>query len=287
LFRQIIVFTRDQNLLSCRQFAQLAKKKKIPCVFFNPFDMPSRDSIDLTLMNETLIMPRTSGVLFDDWDLTLLEEMILRGATSTHSPSGIAILRDKDRQYLHLIRNEINCVPTLIHRGPLEVNHLTAFCDSKNWVLKANRGNKGIGHQLLSTNDLLDFWKVARNRNDQRYIIQPFYEDIVEQRLLVIGDDQFLLTKKPGDSWKKNASTSQFCATTPSPEQARELDIISKAIKNAIGLNCFAVDLFVVNKKENTYQVLEVNAHPGMSAASEALSEVNLYELFLNYYLES
>lgn len=287
MFRQIIVFTRDQNLLSCKRIAQLAKEKNIPCIFFNPFDMPSTVSIDLSLMNETLVMPRTSGVLFDDWDLSLLEEMILQGATSTHSPSGIAILRDKDRQFLHLTRNKINCVPTLIHRGPLEMNNLMAFCDSKKWVLKSNRGNKGIGHKLLSSIELLDLWKMARKRNDQRYIIQPFYENIKEQRLLVIGTNQFLLTKKTGDSWKKNASTSLFCAATPTNEQARELQLICEKIKSSVGLHCFAIDLFVVNKKENIYEVLEVNAHPGMSAASEALSNVELYELFLNYYLDS
>lgn len=285
MLRQIIVFTRDSNLESCRALAQSAKRRDLPCLFFKPFNSPFGPVIDQVLKGNCLIVPRTSGVLFDDWDLTLLQECIEKGAFSTHSPESIARLRDKDRQYLLLKKAGLHCLPTLIHRGPLSMNHLENFTSSEKWVVKSTRGNKGIGHQLLTSSELIHWWEGQVKKQDQRYIIQAFYEKTCEQRLLVLGEDQYLFQKKQGASWKKNASSSEFVAATPSENQKPYLKHMKKVINETLGLQTFAIDFFVEQESNHSYSILEVNAHPGMGAANAALgNEVNLYDDFINYF---
>ena len=229
-----------------------------------------------------MVVPRTSGILFDDLDLTLLKECQRLGATSTHNPESIALVRDKDRQYIHLSGLGLECLPTLIHRGPLNQNDLRGFYDSKQWVIKSSRGNKGIGHQLLSTDEVIDWWPKAINSFDQRYIIQPYLENLREFRVLTIGHKSYTLEKINGKSWKKNASSSEFVEAKLTPQQELELKRINASVIKATGLSSFAIDLFL----KDSFQIIEVNAHPGMSAASSALKTTELYHQFLSYYLK-
>lgn len=281
LKQNVLILTTDPNLPTLKGLRNYLDKVNINVDFLNPFkDISLSDSTELTKNRNIFILPRTSGVLFDDIDLHLCEAWSAQGAHCLIPVESIAKLRDKDRQYLLLKAAGLPMLETLIHRGPLNSAALSVLNASNDeWILKSIRGNKGIGVERYTTAELISFWKKAITNNDQRYLIQEFLNEARELRILCLGNKLYAIEKiNEANQWKKNAQYAKFEKAQLSDEERKEFLGHAQIIKEELELACFAIDL-IANQRNERWEVLEVNVHPGLEASQQALKD-DLYQVY-------
>lgn len=300
--RNLILFTRDSSLASIVNISQLAQSHQLNLFLINPFEISIEDSSFQALLEEqnfeeTIVLNRCSGITFDDHDLNLCDFLVDKGCFCPHRISSLRILRDKDQQYLFLKKKDYPMVKTFIHRGLLTEEKLRNFdltteqeLESKLWIVKSIRGNKGIGILRLTTKELLSFWEKAVAQRDQRFLIQPFlgkephsHEGAREIRILNLGVRNLAVEKEQGSHWKKNAQFSSFKEASIKKSERNQLFHLSDKIKDDLSLPHMAVD-FIWNSLNQRWEILEVNTHPGLEASSEALG-TSLYPLYWNSIL--
>jgi len=272
LEQTLLILTTNPELPTIKALAKYLHTQAIEVRYLNPFSETSLISPVTT--KGIWILPRTSGVLFDDIDLHLCEAWVARGAQCLISIESIKKLRDKDRQYLLLKERGLPMLKTLVHRGELKEEHLNKLtCHGHEWVLKSIRGNKGIGIEKFTTGELLEAWEKALKRNDQRYLIQEFLAQARELRILCLGHKLYAIKKINKDAnWKKNAQYAKFEKADLNNNEKRDFLTYAQIIKKELNLPCFAIDL-IFDDKNNQWQILEVNVHPGLAASNEAIHQ--------------
>ncbi len=291
---QFLILCRDSEAHSIQALTRIIKDQKFKIQLFDPFSGPHEfhAQTDQSAIKSMVLIPRTSGILFDDIDLCVCEDLIRKGAFCPVPIPSIRILRDKDRQYLFFSNLNLPMLETLIHRGPLTKEHLKQFCARQSqWVIKSIRGLKGIGIKRMTTPALLDFWQEAQDRRDQRYLIQSYLDRAREIRVLCLGNELWPIEKKirtentENESemyWKKNAQFADFQKVQLSSFEEDLFIKHARLIKSHLQLPCFATD-YILNEK-GQWKILEVNVHPGLESSSRAL-EKDLYPLYFDSLL--
>ncbi len=287
--KKLILLTQNPEISTIQGIAQHAIGQGVAVEFLDPFN--NTNLVDIPAASELWLLPRTSGILFDDIDLHLCEAWIKAGAYCPIPLDSIKKLRDKDRQYLVLNQiegKELPLVKTLIHRGKLTLDHLKNLSskesETKEWVVKSIRGNKGIGIEKYTTCELLHFWQEAVAKKDQRYLLQEFIPNAREVRVLALGQKLYAIEKVNFDelNWKKNAQYAKFEKAELTAKESEAFLRYSQIIREELRLPCFAIDLiFNESNQSAPWQILEVNVHPGLDASSEAMGR-NLYEEYWN-----
>lgn len=280
--QKLILLTTNPKITTIENIIDYATSSGVKVQCLDPFNQINL--IDIEDTSGIWILPRTSGILFDDLDLHLCEAWIKQGALCPIPIESIKVLRDKDRQYLVLKKWQLPLVKTLIHRGPLTESQLCELSNSsEQWVLKSIRGNKGIGIEKYRTRELLDFWEMTyKQRRDQRYLIQEYIPHAREVRVLALGHKLYAIEKINTDTmnWKKNAQYARFEKATLTSFETKEFIKYSQIIRENLKLPCFAIDLIMDNSTQQ-WQILEVNVHPGLAASSEAMQK-DFYEEYWN-----
>jgi glutathione synthase/RimK-type ligase-like ATP-grasp enzyme len=244
--------------------------------FINPFE----EVFDFSkLKGDEVILPRSSGVLFDDLDLHLAEELEKRGHKVVNNSQALRILRDKDRQLLRLEREKLKPLPYALLRG--KVDQASDYLKSRlgecpdGYLVKSIRSNLGKGQFKTENNEeLTKLWSEFLIKQDQRYIITPFMKEFKEYRVLFLGDEFFAVEKAPGlFGHQRNSDNSDF-----SPfEITKEMKALSMNVKKSFQLDYGALDLVLWNDQ---LYILEVNGLPGFSHVEKVL-EKNLTEKFI------
>lgn len=310
MVRQIIVFTKSSLLPSIQGLIDAAKTLEISITPFNPFEetfwptdeaykLPERlatFSQNLPTSKagsnvETHLIVRTSGILFDDIDLLLAQELERQGVKTSISIGALKLMRDKSAQALWLKNNQVPFVPTLNLRGKLDRESLLKWSqkhqaqqtqqNKDQFIIKSIRGNKGIGVKKFTSEELFSFWDQCFEHQDQRYVIQPYFENCRELRLLCLGERSFFIEKdKPSDlcEFRRNSQYSQFRKYEPEDHERQELKDMAETIQKELNCPSFALDLLKVGE---TWKVLEMNASPGISSAQKVFPQENLYEHYL------
>ena len=273
-FNHLIILTRNPKLPSIEALVSMAKTSGLEVHTIDPFtslEFPS----SLQNFSDTIILPRTSGISFDDIDLTYCDELVSLGAYCPIATESIRKLRDKDRQYTFLKNLGLPLLKTYVIRGKLREE---LFPKNREWIIKSIRGNKGIGIEKLNTEELSAFWQKAYERRDQRYLIQDFIADADEVRVLCLGNKLWTIGKKSeGSHWKKNSQYAKFSSYQLSTKEASFFKGHAQIIKENLNLPAFAIDYI----RNEAWEILEVNIHPGLEASSEALG-LNLYPHYWN-----
>ena len=265
----INILTRSASFPTNILIKNYCLKKKIPLSFFNPFDEIFRPC---DFKENKIILPRTSGVLFDDIDLHLAEELEKSGQKIINSPSSIRLIRDKDRQFLKLKREQLAPLPFALCRGKIE--DLQGYLEAElkdttsGFLVKSIRSNLGKGqYKKNNFKELNTLWNEFLKKEDQRFLITPFMKEFNEYRVLFIGDHHFGIEKAPGIfGHQRNSDNSNFSKF----EIPKEMLELTKKIKLSFELHYGAID-FVKWKKQ--LYVLEVNSCPGFSHLQNIFEE--------------
>lgn len=285
MLRQIIVFTKNANLPTIMGLIDAGQRQNIQISPVNPFQETTwcsnlQENLPFTQGESALLLIRTSGIEFDDWDLHLAESLEKKGHKLATPLSTTRLLRNKDAQTLWLSDQGLPHVPTLIQRGPLSLDILENWQKSDEFVLKSVRGNKGIGILKLTKEELVSHWQ--RKTHDQRYLIQPFIKG-KEFRHLVLGREHFFIEKIGLDEekeWRRNSEFALFKEADPNSFDMDAQIKMAQKIQETLGLKSFAIDLLESN---DGLQILEINANPGLMSASQVFSPSggNLFDLYL------
>lgn len=285
MFRQIIVFTKFQELPSIKGLRSAAKALGREFITLDPLReaslfLENHAHFSLDIISPALLMIRTSGIEFDDFDFVLAKHLEQSGVTLSSPLWALETLRNKDRQLLTFHTHGLPIVPSWFIRGELPENVPWETKESDpQVVLKSIRGNKGIGHRLLAYSQLKEVWK--GHSNDQRYHIQPFLSEAKEVRLLVIGDRSFYLKRELGRDWRKNSDYSPLSLYSPKKNEDNQFQNLIAQIKDLLKMKVFAVDL-ILSEERQRWEILEVNSHPGVEAASEVIGkEIPLYQYII------
>lgn len=290
VFRQIIVFTKFPELPSIKGLRRAATDTGRQFLAINPMreaslslencQMAPLNNFDIE--DNALLIVRTSGIEFDDYDYFQARYLTQQGVTLSEPLWALETLRDKDRQMLFLHTQGFPIIPTLTLRGELPEKLPWEKVGNQKTVVKSIRGNKGIGHQLLDRAELEKFWDESIQKNDQRYILQPYVENAPEVRLLVLGDQVFTLGREQGRDWRKNSDYSSFVPYEPKKKEALFFEDTINKVKECLSLKVFAIDLIF---HLGSWHLLEVNSHPALESSKKAMRPMdNPYELFLKAY---
>lgn len=112
-------------------------------------------------------------------------------------------LWDKSRQALWLAQQGLPAIPFFMHRLSISEadEDWQRFAQTHQtphgWVLKMNRGMKGVGvHFFDQTSELFRWLETLRRMNDQDFIIQPRCAPGPEYRLTLVGGKVWALVER-------------------------------------------------------------------------------------------
>jgi glutathione synthase/RimK-type ligase-like ATP-grasp enzyme len=115
-------------------------------------------------------------------------------------------LWDKTRQSLWMAQQQWPLLPFFTHRGSLSAEDPAwrAFHDQHltpdGWVLKMNRGQRGVGVHFLKTEmELLSWCETLWRMGDQDFLIQPRVAQGPEYRITLLGQKVWAVLKRSSD----------------------------------------------------------------------------------------
>ncbi len=291
----IIVLSIDQNLYTTKRLLEEILKLKHNAKHINPFkqhiSLNNYQTNNKHNSNEILIH-RTTGVRFDDFDLNFSSYMEMTGTKIVNSIESMRNLRNKFTQTIFLQKNSIPTIPSIALRGvPPKLSsenieeyfsNFKQFNKTESFILKTICGSKGIGVNLInghqSLNSILETFHAI---GDQKFILQPYLQNIIEYRVLIAGNKLLgCIQKSDSKSNSNNESnynndfrnnsnrrSSTFLKENNIPKDVLDLAILSYNISG-----CMYAGIDILKWQEEVL-VLEINLSPGIKYMEEKSSK--------------
>lgn len=175
-------------------------------------------------------------------------------------------LWDKSRQVLWLAEQGLAPAPTFMHKGHItsEDPQWRAFAqehdDSKGWVLKFNRGQRGVGVNFLADEAALFGWLETLSRmGDQDFIIQPRLDNTQEYRITLLNGRPWALLKRDGG--RANFAQGGTAEEVPLKDWPKEIQQIIDVLGRVGAGTYLAIDVLLTAKGA---RILDVNSCPGV-----------------------
>lgn len=276
-FNQIIILSESPDLYTTRRILEEANKQKISASYINPYKntLIFEDKDSGVKHPPTLCFHRTTGIRYDEQDLTLSKYYKYLGFQITNPIENLETFRSKDTQAIFFIENKISTIPTISLRGITDkesLDKIISISKNQKYILKMNRGNQGIGVNFINgTQSLLSILETFHAINDQKFLLQPYIDHKKELRVFVVKNQILATIEKTisNDDFRGNSKRSS----------GRFIKNLSKEISEEIiriatlsGLDYCGIDVVITNRK---YFILEVNAVPGFKQIEE-LSKINV-----------
>lgn len=291
--KKFILLTENMDLHSAQRFKEESRKLNIDFNFINPFnehlvlsknsDIDNRFNID----EKTIVFHRTSGIYFDDFDITFSQDLQVYGAKVFNDPDMLIQLRDKQMQSVFFKKNNIKGIPTFSLRGrPTEHtvdlirNTLKKYLRDNKYILKTTRGNHGIGVNIVNGDDSLNslietIWAIK----DQKFLIQPYINGDAEYRVLICDGKILgaLSRVQKGNEFRKNSGRGEafFIENSKIPKQ-----VLDEAMKAYLASGCLYSGIDILLKDQEAF-VLEINFMPGFKQMEEISKKNIAKELLL------
>lgn len=139
-------------------------------------------------------------------------------------------LWDKTRQSLWMAQESWPALPFFTHRGQLERTDAgwRAFHDqhktSEGWVLKMNRGQRGVGvHFLKTESELLAWLETLWRMGDQDFFVQPRVPQGPEYRITLLGQKVWAVLERSSHEARANYAQGGEARELPHQEWPAEL----------------------------------------------------------------
>jgi hypothetical protein len=227
---------------------------------------------------------RVSSVEADNFIWTLMQET--RWGEQFNAWEIRQELWDKSRQALWLSKHDLPGIPFFMHRGTLlesdpnwqhfSIQHKT----SHGWVLKMNRGMRGVGvHFFSDAGDLFHWLETLHRLNDQDFIIQPRLAPGPEYRITLLGLEPWALLERRGGSGVANfAQGGVATELTSYPEDLKPLidKLTAKPIADLLSIDILIDSHGPVISDINTVPGFEqLDQVTGGSLASDFLAYIS------------
>lgn len=233
--------------------------------------------------HQTLVLHRTTGIRFDDFDLALSADYKLRGATVVNTPEVLHALRDKQMQSVFFNGKNVSIIPTTLFRGrPPTYENLKSIIGYDKFILKTVRGNQGIGVNIIRGEDSLSslletFYAIG----DQKFILQPYFEDATEYRVLICREKILgTVLKKSGSEsdFRKNSIRGYGKYLTEKETENNILDFAHNVFKLS-GADYSGIDVI---QHDGRLFLLELNLVPGFKQMEELSGKNIAKEMLLS-----
>lgn len=278
--KQLIVASTNPELYTTKRLLKEANSLGFEIKQLNPY----QTSLLLTepsvrVQNESLYLHRTTGVNFDDYDLTVATFFEQQGYQVSNPIKSIEELRNKDRQILHLKKLGLPLIESLTIKGALNNETYQALIlmqqkfQTDSFILKNIRGNKGIGvsiiHGLDSLTSLLETFKAM---NDQKMIVQPYIVHEKEFRVVMTKDHCLTVIEKrmKQNDFRANANRAEDAKIVKIP---LELEEQCSRVMKSLKLDQAGIDILMSEKLGALF--IEINPILGFEQAEE-LSKINI-----------
>ena len=281
--KKLIIASEKNTLYTTKRLLEEAIKLKYSTTWINPYEHLLQNSKKIN--QPGIYLFRTTGVRYDDFDLSCAQHYSLHHFRVSNSLQALSLFRSKDMQSLFFKEHKINSIPTLMYRGtfsPSLEESLQKISPTENYILKMNRGNQGIGVNLIKgLQSLKSILETFHAMKDQRFTIQPYLLHKKEFRIFIIKNEihgiiERTITK---DDFRGNAKRSSGKLIKKIPLSLREQ--IEHAFTKS-RLDYCGIDLIVDEVDKDNFKFLEINPVPGFEQI-EKLAGTNIAkELIIN-----
>jgi ribosomal protein S6--L-glutamate ligase len=288
--KKLIVASESSNLYTTTRFLQEGNRLNLQSKHINPFEQLIINTAKKQNKKNyaSIYLFRTTGIRFDDYDICVAQDFANNGACIVNSLFSLENFRNKDLQMGFLESQKLPFIPTLSFRGKLTAPKIAAINNLKanqTYILKTNRGNGGIGVQIIRGNDsLFSILETYNAIGDQKFIIQPFKKHTTEYRILLNKSQILAVIERkitPLD-FRGNAKRSVGKLLTkidPSLSQLAQSAIMKS------NLNYAGIDLYI--DEENGPTLFEINAIPGFKQAEELTKKNIAREILISIIKDS
>lgn len=271
--KYIIIASESSTLYTTKRLIHEGTKLKQSTIWINPYE---ESSIIPKMYNKGgLYIVRTTGIRYDDFDLTSAKNYSLANFKITNSLPSLDIFRSKEMQSLFFKEHGLTYIPSIMYRGSLQNSTWKALLElspSHEFILKMSRGNQGIGVNLIKGKESLQsFLETFQAMKDQRFLIQPFVRHKKELRLFIIKNEIYAIVERTisNDDFRGNAKRSSGKLIKKLPTFI--LDEVYRAFKSS-KLDYCGMDIIWDG---DNFIFLEINAVPGFEQV-ESLSKFNI-----------
>ncbi len=278
--KKLIIASESTHFYTTERLLTEGKKLKWSIKWINPYE--SVIAPNESDKNGGLYFIRTSGTRYDDFDLTLAMHYSALNYKITNPLNPIQLFRTKDRQAVFFNEHNLNHISSVMFRGPM-TNELKLLLENlsstEDYVLKMNRGNQGIGVNLIKgKKSLFSFIETFHAMKDQRFIIQPYLPHQKELRVFVIKNEIKAIVEKEisPDDFRGNSKRSLGKIIHKIPRELRD-EIIRASMMSQ--LDYCGVDILLTKKGD--FKFLEINPVPGFLQI-EKLSGLNIAGELIN-----
>jgi glutathione synthase/RimK-type ligase-like ATP-grasp enzyme len=283
---KIIYLSPNTETYFARRFQEECHADGLGVQYINPFQsVISPLDID---PGRCFIMYRTSGVHMDDFDMEMTKVTYPK-ADCWNPLSAIHLTRTKMRQQRFFNKHGITNIPTLALRGRVDeemMKSIDEFAERFNpdhrWIFKLNRGQQGIGLNLIEGRQALfswleTFWAIK----DQDFLIQPYIEAEAEYRCFFIKKtNQTWWLKRTSDGLKSNFAQGGGAEIVSIPPKTVEEEVLKLITHSPCEYG--AVDILWTGTEA---YILELNSQPGIEQL-EGITQVNIMKKLLEAFLE-
>lgn len=274
--KNVIVASESPDLYTTNRLLTEARKLKYSSAWINPYEqMVSSTQNSKTTALHGLYFHRTTGIRFDDFDLSVSGIHQRTGLQISNPLEALPTFRDKLLQSLFMEKHQISEIKSISYRGELKENYweqIVSLSHDQKFIIKMARGNQGIGVNLVvglqSLKSLLETFHAMK---DQRFLIQPFIEHKKEWRVFVIKNEIIATVEKTlaKEDFRGNSkrSTGKILKKMSLANQAEIIRVASLS-----GLDYCGIDVII---DDDQLIFLEINPTPGFKQVEE-LSGLNI-----------
>lgn len=274
--KTIYLSSESADLYTSKRLLIESQKLNYSPIWLNPYEHHiSLNNPPNSPFLEGLYLHRTSGTRYDNHDLLVAKYYQELGLKITNPLEALNLFRNKDEQALFFHRHQLMGPETIIYRGALTPQcweDIRGVSKNEKYILKMNRGNQGIGVNLIqgvqSLKSLLETFHALR---DQKFIIQPFVEHKKEWRLFFLKNELMATIERTlgsGD-FRGNSKRSSGKLVKKIPSELLALALKSAQVS---GLDYCGIDII---ENGDQFLILEINPVPGFLQVEE-LSAINI-----------
>lgn len=260
---QIVIISNKIDGYSQQRLQVEAQNKGLNTHFINPQNCFIEISKTANITKVESILIRSTGVTFDDVDLTLADNLSGGKIPIHNNIELIQKFRSKDLQMSVLSHKSLPIIPTFVLRGKSSLENLSKISNGP-YILKTVRGNQGRGVIYLENKkSLLSLLETFQDLNDQRFILQPFLFHKKEYRVFVINKKVIgAIEKQISDrnQFKMNAHNTFEGKYIPSDIIPKKINSLVEDLVEKFDFTYAGLDVFIADNKA---YLCEVNLSPG------------------------
>lgn len=280
MHKHIIIASQDLNLPSTKRFMLESTKLKCSPMWINPYCLTLPSQLKKL---EGSYFHRTTGINYDDFDLTVSRFHELSGMKVTNNLKALKNFRTKDSQALFFLEHKIPSIPTLLYRGEMTEEFLSQtkkLSKDERYILKMSRGNQGIGVNFIEgKKSLYSLLETFHAIKDQRFLLQPHIPHKREWRCFMMRGEILASIEKTlsKEDFRGNSKRSSGKNLLKIPHDLKNLvmDVFKKSDLEYAGID-------VLESHKGELLLLEVNAIPGFLQAEELSGKNIARELLIH-----